>query len=218
MPRRQVRKPAVAVDVSGILLTKDTLPDSLTSPALFANDHPLEVEVGSGKGLFLSTASLERPHHNFLGIEIATPYAYAAATRVCRAGRQNVRLILGDVAPLLANKIPSRSLHAIHVYFPDPWWKKKHKKRRVINESFLQHACRTLMPGGRLHFWTDVLEYFESALELAAKVTPQLGPPLPEEAAEAEHDLDYRTHFERRSRQHSIPVYRIYWQLADSIS
>jgi tRNA (guanine-N7-)-methyltransferase len=203
----------MAIDVSSVLLMKETLPDSLTSSSLFANDRPLEVEVGSGKGLFLSTASEERPDHNFLGIEIAKPYAFAAATRVCRAGRRNVRIILGDVAPLLAARIPDRSLQAIHVYFPDPWWKKKHKKRRVINEPFLEHACRTLVSGGRLHFWTDVLEYFESALELAARVTPQLGPPLPEDAAEAEHDLDYRTHFERRSRQHSIPVYRIYWQL-----
>ena len=61
--------------------------------------------------------------------------------------------------------------------------------------------------------WTDVLEYFESAIELAAIEVPELGPPIPELAAEAEHELDYRTHFERRSRRHEIPVYRVHYKL-----
>jgi tRNA (guanine-N7-)-methyltransferase len=201
------------MDLSHVLLESDSLPPLLTSESMFSRPRPLEIEVGSGKGLFLATASGERPEHNFVGIEIARPYAKSAAARVAKQGRDNVRLVAGDAGPLFACRIPARSLHAVHVYFPDPWWKKKHKKRRVVNENFLRNASAALMVGGRLHFWTDVLEYFESALELAAHVTPELGPPIPEEAAEAEHDLDYRTHFERRSRKYSIPVYRIYWQL-----
>lgn len=213
MPRRQVRSPKKPIDLSGVLREVDSLPEWLTSETLFANPKPLEIEVGSGKGLFLAATSGERTEHNFLGIEIARPYAKSAAARVAKQLRTNVQLIVGDAGPLFEKRIPARSLTAIHVYFPDPWWKKKHKKRRVVNETFLRNASRTLIIGGRLHFWTDVLEYFESALELAAQVTPELGPPIPEEAAEAEHDLDYRTHFERRSRKYSIPVYRIYWKL-----
>lgn len=214
MPRRQVRSPRKPVDISRVLLEVDALPEALTSQSLFGNDSPLEIEVGSGKGLFLATTSGERPDHNFLGIEIARPYAKSASSRVVNQDRRNVRLIAGDAGPLFEKRIPVRSLAAVHVYFPDPWWKKKHKKRRVVNETFLRNASRTLVIGGRLHFWTDVLEYFESALELAARVTPELGPPIPEDAEEAEHDLDYRTHFERRSRKYSIPVYRIYWELS----
>ncbi|XZE53832.1 tRNA (guanosine(46)-N7)-methyltransferase TrmB [Planctomycetaceae bacterium SH139] len=214
MPRRQVRRPRKPVDISGILTECDELPAEVTSQSLFGNDAPLEIEVGSGKGLFLATASEERGDHNFLGIEIARPYAHSAAARVAKAGRANVKLAAGDAGPVFASRIPAGSLTAVHVYFPDPWWKKKHKKRRVINETFLRHATQSLIPDGTLHFWTDVLEYFESALEAAARVTPQLGPPIPEEAAEAAHDLDYRTHFERRSRQHAIPVYRIFWKLS----
>jgi tRNA (guanine-N7-)-methyltransferase len=213
MPRRQVRGPRKSVDISRVLLEVDALPEALTSQSLFGNDVPLEIEVGSGKGLFLATTSGERQDHNFLGIEIARPYAKSASSRVVRQNRANVRLIAGDAGPLFEKRIPDRSLASVHVYFPDPWWKKKHKKRRVVNETFLRNASRTLAIGGRLHFWTDVLEYFESALELAARVTPELGPPIPEDATEAEHDLDYRTHFERRSRKYSIPVYRIYWEL-----
>lgn len=211
MPRRQVRRPDKTIDLSGVLREVDSLPEQLTSQSLWDNDRPLEVEVGSGKGLFLTTASGERVEHNFLGIEIARPYAMTAAARILRAGRDNVRMVPGDAGPLFAARVPDRSLAAVHVYFPDPWWKKKHKKRRVLNEAFLRSISRTLAPEGRFHFWTDVLEYFETVLELAAMVVPELGPPIPEEAAEAEHDLDYRTHFERRSRQHSIPVYRVYW-------
>ena len=107
--------------------------------------------------------------------------------------------------------IPDRSLIAVHIYFPDPWWKKKHKKRRVVNEQSVSQVYRALVDGGTLHFWTDVLEYFESAIEMIAVHLPQFGPPLPEEADEEEagDEIAYRTHFERRSVRHEIPVYRV---------
>jgi tRNA (guanine-N7-)-methyltransferase len=103
--------------------------------------------------------------------------------------------------------LPADSLAAIHVYFPDPWWKARHHKRRVMTEAFLADVVRTLRVGGRLHFWTDVEEYFTSTLELIARSTPLAGPMAVEERS-AEHDLDYRTHFERRMRLHGEPVYR----------
>ncbi len=96
---------------------------------------------------------------------------------------------------------------AVHVYFPDPWWKARHKKRRVMNEAFLHDVERTLQPAGRLHFWTDVEEYFQATLSLIAACTRLVGP-LSVAEQPAEHDLDYRTHFERRMRFHALPVYR----------
>ena len=99
------------------------------------------------------------------------------------------------------------SLHAVHVYFPDPWWKKRHKKRRVMNEEFLRDVERTLIADGRLHFWTDVEEYFQTTLALIASSTAFIGP-VPVAEKPAEHDLDYRTHFERRTRKSELPVYR----------
>jgi tRNA (guanine-N7-)-methyltransferase len=97
-------------------------------------------------------------------------------------------------------------LAAVHVYFPDPWWKARHHKRRVMNESFLADVVRTLQPDGRLHFWTDVREYFDQSLELIAARTPLVGP-LDVRERPAEHDLDFRTHFERRTRMHGEGVY-----------
>jgi tRNA (guanine-N7-)-methyltransferase len=113
----------------------------------------------------------------------------------------------GDGLRVFREVLPDASLQAIHVYFPDPWWKARHKKRRVMNSAFLVDAVRTLVPGGSLHFWTDVQEYFETALALIAAETKLIGPlEVPELAPQ--HDLDYRTHFERRMRLHGEAVYR----------
>jgi tRNA (guanine-N7-)-methyltransferase len=112
-----------------------------------------------------------------------------------------------DALRVFAERIPDDALAAVHVYFPDPWWKKRHKKRRVLKASFLKDLERVLRTGGRFEFWTDVQEYFESTLELVRSSTGLAGPRSMEEPS-AEHDLDYRTHFERRTRLNALPVYR----------
>jgi tRNA (guanine-N7-)-methyltransferase len=195
-----------------VLRETDDLPERLTSQALFGNDRPLEIEIGSGKGLFITTASQANPTHNFLGIEIVAKYAAHSAARLARAAIPNAKMISGNAEPLFAHRIDAASLEAVHVYFPDPWWKKRHRKRRVLNRHSIPSYCRALRSGGRLHFWTDVLDYFEQTIEMIAEITPELGVPIPEEEIEATHDLDYRTHFERRSRQHQIPIYRVRFQ------
>jgi len=190
----------------------DQLPPELTSEALFGNRHPLELEIGSGKGLFLVNTAARFAAHNFVGIEIAGKYAAHAAGRLARAGCRNAVMIEGNAEPILHERLTAEILEAVHVYFPDPWWKKKHRKRRVLNPTSVACISHALRPGGRLHFWTDVLDYFEIAIEMIAEVAPELGVPLPEEEPEATHDLDYRTHFERRSRKHQIPVYRVRYE------
>ena len=206
MPRRALRKIDPAVDLSASLFAGEQLPRPLDLQALFPRPAPLEIEVGSGKGLFVSAASERRPERNFLGIEVSHKYARFAAGRLAKAGRANARVIDGDALALLADA-PDGAAAALHVYFPDPWWKKRHKKRRVMCERFLRDIERLLEPGGSLHFWTDVEEYFRTTLELIAQVTALAGPfDVPE--SPAEHDLDYRTHFERRMRHSGLPVYR----------
>lgn len=208
MGRRALRKLDPALDLSQNFRERKDLPERFDLSALFARPElPLEVEVGSGKGLFLSAATRLQPEHNFLGIELADKYARHAAARLRRAGVENGVVISGDALAIFREWIPDSALDAIHVYFPDPWWKKRHRKRRVLNEAFLADAVRTLKPDGRLHFWTDVEEYFESTLVLIKEFTALAGP-LPVQEKPAEHDLDYRTHFERRTRKNAQPVYR----------
>lgn len=206
MGRRALRK-IPNVDLSRHLLELDQLPPPGTPLDLFERVAPLEVEVGSGKGLFLATASVERPDANFLGVEIEKKYAAYAAARLARNQQSNARMLHGDAQRFFAEWLAGESIAAVHVYFPDPWWKKRHRKRRVFNERFVRQIERVLLPGGRLHFWTDVEEYFQVTLEMLAAETALAGPLEVEERPSA-HDLDYRTHFERRVRQAGQPVYR----------
>jgi tRNA (guanine-N7-)-methyltransferase len=207
MGRRALRKIDPQLDLSRYLREADDLPAAFDAEALFGRVAPLEVEVGSGKGLFLAGASRAAPDRDFLGIEVAQKYARYAAAKLARQGSANALMIHGDALALFRQWFPASSLAAVHVYFPDPWWKKRHKKRRVLNEDFLRDAERTLAPGGRLHFWTEVEEYFQATLELIPAVTKLAGP-LPVAESPAEHDLDYRTHFERRTRKSAQPVFR----------
>ncbi|MEM1305682.1 MAG: tRNA (guanosine(46)-N7)-methyltransferase TrmB, partial [Planctomycetota bacterium] len=207
MGRRALPRLSPTIDVSGTLFRPETLPDPWSAAEVFGRDAPVEVEVGSGKGLFLAAASQRRPEHDFFGVEIAGKYARFAAGRLAKQGQQNARVLAGDALEFFRTVLPGGSLAAVHVYFPDPWWKKRHRRRRVMNEAFAADVTRTLAVGGRLHFWTDVREYFDATLDLLASTTPLDGPHEPPETA-AEHDLDYRTHRERRVRQAGLPVYR----------
>jgi tRNA (guanine-N7-)-methyltransferase len=207
MPRRALRKIDPSLDLSRHLKNWQELPCPWNAVELFARDAPLEVEVGSGKGLFLQSAAIAAPGHNFLGIEIARKYARYIAARLAKCSLANAVVIEGDAQRLFAELLADSSLRAVHIYFPDPWWKKRHHKRRVMNDRFVRDIARTLASGGSLHFWSDVRDYFDATLALIATHTSLVGPLDVAESA-AEHDLDYRTHFERRMRLGGEPVYR----------
>jgi tRNA (guanine-N7-)-methyltransferase len=207
MPRRSPRKVDPTLDLSRHLLTYEQLPRPWDSSAVFGDERPLEVELGTGKGLFLSDAAAADPAANFLGLEVSGKFASYAASRLARRGLTNACVVAGDGLRVFREILPEAACRAIHVYFPDPWWKARHRKRRVMCPAFLADARRTLELGGRLHFWTDVEEYFQTSLELLAE-TPGLRGPEPVAERPPEHDLDYRTHFERRMRLHGLPVLR----------
>ena len=215
MGRRALPKIDRQLDLTTHLLKIDSRnqpPGEITQPqpfdaqAIFGRVAPVEIEVGSGKGLFLRTASAAHSDRDFLGIEIVGKYARFIAAKLARDDQSNARIMHGD-GVLFLQSVPDNSVSAVHVYFPDPWWKKRHRKRRVMNKSLINSVDRVLKPGGILHFWTDVKEYFESTLELMESVSKLDGPfTVTEETAL--HEMDYRTHFERRVRLNDLPVYR----------
>lgn len=207
MPRRPPRKPDPRLDLSAHLLQLADLPCPFDPTSVFPAAGPVELEVGSGKGLFLSTAAAAAPGRNFLGIEIAAGYARLIAGKLAAAKLPNARIIQGDAGVLVGALLPDACLAGMHVYFPDPWWKARHRKRRVLSEPFLLQAGRTLAPGAVLHVWTDVEEYFLEAMA-AARATGLFAEPRVEAAGQPAHDLDYHTHFERRTRLAGMPVWR----------
>src|SRR5262245_46309159 len=175
--------------------------------SVFGDNHPVELEIGSGKGLFLLNAATADPTHNFLGIEISRRYARLAAERLARHGIPNAKVWPGDARIVLPRHIPSASLRIIHIYFPDPWWKKRHKKRRVFTESLVAEIQRTLEPGGQLRVASDVAEYFSVIRDLIAAAPQFRERPVPQ-PNEPRHDLDYLTSFERKYLLEGRPIYR----------
>jgi tRNA (guanine-N7-)-methyltransferase len=176
--------------------------------ALFGNANPVELEVGFGKGLFLLSSSENYPAVNFVGVEIVRKYQLFTATRLAKRERRNVRVACADARLFLRDCVGAGSLQALHVYFPDPWWKKRHHKRRVFTAEFVEQAVRVLRPGGRLCAATDVEDYYQLMLELLAPRT-ELRPLPPPEPGTPAHDLDYLTNFERKFRKQSKPIYRL---------
>jgi tRNA (guanine-N7-)-methyltransferase len=150
--------------------------------SFFTRPAPLEIEMGSGKGLFLVNAAMAKPEHNFLGVELAHKYAAYSASRLARQELSNAVMISGDGVRMFREMLPDACAAAVHVYFPDPWWKSRHHKRRVMNAGFVREIQRVLQPGSSLHFWTDVEEYFQGTLDLLAAETTLQGPlPVPEQ-------------------------------------
>jgi len=126
---------------------------------LFGNPAPVELEIGSGDGTFLRAAALRDPDVNLLGIENAYPRLRRAEERVAAMGSPRVRTLMADATCVIKTIVPAASVHAYHIYFPDPWPKHRHAKRRVVTPSLVRALARTLIPGGHLFLATDVHGY-----------------------------------------------------------
>ncbi|MFM7151661.1 MAG: tRNA (guanosine(46)-N7)-methyltransferase TrmB [Gemmataceae bacterium] len=183
-------------------------PERIRWAELFGNDHPVEIEVGFGKGLFLLNAGQAFPDRNFLGIEVVRKYQLLTATRLALRRISNVKVACLDARPFLRDCVVPRSVQTVHVYFPDPWWKKRHHKRRVFTPEFAQTVESILAPGGQLLVVTDVEDYSTMVRDTVREHT-RMTETAPPEERQPEHDLDFLTHFERKFRQEGRPIYRM---------
>ncbi|HVS30668.1 MAG TPA: tRNA (guanosine(46)-N7)-methyltransferase TrmB [Thermoanaerobaculia bacterium] len=160
---------------------------------LFGNDHPVIVEIGSGKGRFLIASAMERPDVNFVGIEKSLHYHRVIRERVSKRALTNVRLINHDAFLVMREMFADRSLSEIHIYFPDPWPRKREQKRRIIRPDVLAEVRRVLADGGSGIYVTDHREYFEAAAPLIASLfRSETRVPGPGDAPRTNYEAKYR--------------------------
>jgi tRNA (guanine-N7-)-methyltransferase len=134
--------------------------DPLRLDTFFPDLQPIEVELGSGDGSFLVHYAASQPQTNFLGVERLLGRLRKIQRKTMRRGLANVRLIRIEAAYFLEYLLPPQSITSLHVYFPDPWPKRKQQKNRLVNERFPSLAVRVLTPGGTVYLRTDDVDYF----------------------------------------------------------
>lgn len=173
---------------------------------LFGREAPVVLEIGFGNGDTLVEQAAASPDKDYLGIEVHEPGVGHCLIRAREAGISNLRLTVHDAIEVLENEIPAASLIRINLYFPDPWPKKRHHKRRIVQPAFLETCADRLAPGGAMHVATDWATYAEHIDETFA------GMPAFHCTERREHDGDRpferpMTKFERRGLRHGHRIY-----------
>jgi tRNA (guanine-N7-)-methyltransferase len=141
-------------------------PQVLDFHATFGRDAPTVLEIGFGMGDATATIAAALPGTNFIGIEVHAPGVGALLKRIGEFGLSNLRLIQHDAVEVLEQMIAPASLAGVHIYFPDPWHKKRHHKRRLIQPAWVARLATRLAPGGYLHCATDWLPYAQQMFEV----------------------------------------------------
>lgn len=136
--------------------------------AIFGNANPVELEIGIGKGRFLMQEAAAHPERNYLGIEWTGRYCRMAAYRATRDGLANIRFLRDDAAHTVKMAVADDALARLHIYFPDPWPKERHKKRRMIQESFLDVMTKKLVDGAEFRMATDHEDYFAQMVRVCS--------------------------------------------------
>ena len=156
-------------DYPTISLRGEDLSDKIDFRAVFGRAGAVHIEIGSGRGTFLLNQAKSLSDDNFLGIEWANRYYRHAVDRIGRWGLENVRIMRTDAVEFIANFVGDNCVDFFHIYFPDPWPKKKHHKRRFLCAANMEHLIRTLKSAGQIRIATDHSEYFEEIRRLAAE-------------------------------------------------
>lgn len=184
-----------------LIFRPDSFFDPLDIASLFGQSAPLEVELGSGDGSFLAAWATLNPGRNFLGVERLLGRLRKLDRKGLRGGLKNLRLIRVEAGHLVDIMLPPRSVTALHVYFPDPWPKRRHHKNRLVHESFPAMARRALKPGGIVFLRTDFEEYFTAMQDAFRSHAAFVETSTPAEL------LAVHTDFERGFRERNLPIY-----------
>ena len=174
---------------------------------LVPGDGPIELDIGFGLGLSLVERARLAPYARIVGIEVKTKLAYRVNERLQKGGVENVTILCGDAREILKRAEPGRSVRRVSLHFPDPWWKKRHDKRRVIGDTLLTELERLMAPRGELFIQTDVQHRGEQYVQqVQARGTFEL---LSSRGFVEHNPFGARSNRERRAVEDGLPIWRI---------
>ncbi|MDN8541669.1 tRNA (guanosine(46)-N7)-methyltransferase TrmB [Erwinia sp. BC051422] len=145
-------------------------PEPVDLESLFGREAPVVLEIGFGMGASLVAMAAANPQQNFLGIEVHSPGVGACLSAADEAGVENLRVMCHDAVDVLEKMIPDNSLRMVQLFFPDPWHKARHNKRRIVQVPFAELVMRKLKLGGVFHMATDWEAYAEHMLEVMSSI------------------------------------------------
>lgn len=181
--------------------------EPLSLGELFPDQRPLEVELGSGDGSFLARWAALHPARNFLGVERLLGRLRKLDRKAQRGGLTNLRLMRIEAGYFLEYLLPAQSVDTLHLYFPDPWPKRKHRKNRLVNARFAELTARILAPQGIVYLRTDDADYFAQMQEVFASARPFRLSETPENLAGVVTD------FERGFQARGVGTFRAAYSL-----
>jgi tRNA (guanine-N7-)-methyltransferase len=192
---------------ANLIVELNSIVERLNLAQLFSKSQPLEIELGCGDASFLAEYARRNPERNFIGVERLLGRIQKLDRKGRRAGLANLRGVRIESAYFLQYLLPPHAASALHIYFPDPWPKKKHRRHRLINEGFPTLARATLTPGGVVYLRTDDADYFAQMTEVFAVSKDYQKVETPAELSEV------LTDFERDFNAQGIPTLRAAYQL-----
>ncbi len=177
-----------------IMVSYDLLLSTLDPEALFGNSHPLEVDLGCGMGRFLRARAKQFPKTNFLGVDRLYARMHKLASHIQAEELENIRLLRVEGAYVMERMLPAHAISTCYIFFPDPWPKKRHHRRRLVNDAFLNDLHGKLMDGGIIHFASDHLPYYEAVKECFAERTDYepVEPFMPTEEERTDFELIFK--------------------------
>lgn len=181
---------------------------SLELTTIFGNANPVILEIGFGNGTLLAQQADAHPDKNFIGIEVHRPGIGRLLRQISANGSANIRIMVGDAVEILSRQFTPCALSAVWVFFPDPWPKKQHHKRRLVKSDFLQLAAQTLQPQGILHLatdWRDYAQQIRNNIIAEPRLTLATQPPT-----STYPFIRPTTHFESRGRGKGHQINDIY--------